>query len=182
MSVVLLIKYPGADNLIRIDGTFDDWIDITSHHDSANDQENENINLIEYRVDNDDDDISVYMEVEGEILKGTEQDDRTGNDIIHVFIDSDNDETTGYDVDGLGADYMLEISGNNGEATYAMKKEFNSGRDANDWNGWDSVTRIKAETNGNKLEITSEHPVYVKNKGWVDAGELTIDDELLEIK
>ena len=44
LALVLLVKYPGADNLIRIDGDFEDWDDITSYHDSKNDQENGNIN------------------------------------------------------------------------------------------------------------------------------------------
>jgi len=38
---------------------------------------------------------------------------------------------------------------------------------------------IVIEVDGGKLELTPEHPVMTKNRGWVEAGDLTSDDEVL---
>jgi len=38
---------------------------------------------------------------------------------------------------------------------------------------------IVIEVDGGKLELTPEHPVMTKNRGWVEAGDLTFDDEVL---
>ena len=38
---------------------------------------------------------------------------------------------------------------------------------------------IVMEVDGGKLELTPEHPVMTKNRGWVEAGDLTSDDEVL---
>ena len=37
-------------------------------------------------------------------------------------------------------------------------------------------------TNGIKIKVTKEHPLYVQGKGWVKAGDLGINDEVLIIK
>ncbi len=38
---------------------------------------------------------------------------------------------------------------------------------------------IVIEVDGGRLELTPEHPVMTKNRGWVEAGDLTSDDEIL---
>jgi pyruvate-formate lyase-activating enzyme len=38
---------------------------------------------------------------------------------------------------------------------------------------------IVIEVDGGTLELTPEHPVMTKNRGWVEAGDLTSDDEVL---
>ena len=38
---------------------------------------------------------------------------------------------------------------------------------------------IVIEVDGGRLELTLEHPVMTKNRGWVEAGDLTCDDEVL---
>jgi len=38
---------------------------------------------------------------------------------------------------------------------------------------------IVIEVDGGKLELTPEHPVMTKNRGWVKAGDLTLNDEVL---
>ncbi len=38
---------------------------------------------------------------------------------------------------------------------------------------------IVLEVDGGRLELTPEHPVMTKNRGWVEAVNLTLDDEVL---
>ncbi len=38
---------------------------------------------------------------------------------------------------------------------------------------------IVIEVGGGRLELTPEHPVMTKNRGWVEAGDLTLNDEVL---
>jgi len=44
-----------------------------------------------------------------------------------------------------------------------------------------SIMEIETET-GNVLECTEDHLIYVKNKGWIRADEIMIDDIVLELK
>jgi hypothetical protein len=65
------LKYiEGIPNQIIIDGAFADWIDIEPNTDPDNDVNNENIDLVDYRIATQDVDISFYMKVTGEMLGG----------------------------------------------------------------------------------------------------------------
>ena len=43
----------------------------------------------------------------------------------------------------------------------------------------ESEEAIVFEVDGGTLELTPEHPVMTKNRGWVEASNLTLDDEVL---
>lgn len=43
------------------------------------------------------------------------------------------------------------------------------------------IFEIEIDT-GIKIKVTQEHPLYTKNKGWVEAGDLVIGDEVLIVK
>ena len=38
---------------------------------------------------------------------------------------------------------------------------------------------IELEVDGQTIQLTLEHPVLTRDRGWVKAGDLTIDDEVL---
>jgi intein/homing endonuclease len=45
---------------------------------------------------------------------------------------------------------------------------------------YDGLIIVIELENGEKLELTPEHKIYVKNKGWIFAKEIETEDDLLE--
>ena len=59
-----------------------------------------------------DNQVSIYIEVIGNILGGiNNQKNEPNTDTIRVFIDVDLNAGTGYTINGLGADHMIEVYG-----------------------------------------------------------------------
>jgi hypothetical protein len=169
--MVYYFKYPGADfQPIYIDGDFDDWADKDEYIDSIDTQNNPNIDITKCKVYREDLTTSFYIEVEGEILKG--QKDERGKlkpDTVRVFIDTDKHLETGYIVDNIGADYMIEIQGKKGKSLSSPIYKFDpnhraeSPRENNDWNGWKQLDDAEVVSNNNKLETQYNIPYYADN-------------------
>ena len=101
---------------------------------------------------------SFYLEVYGTILHGVENrinnDLRISTDIIHIFLDTDNETSTGYRVKSLGAEYVLEVQGYDNYIYSTKIKKFDTNRDQNDWNGWvKTSTSINTNLMNDCLEI-----------------------------
>src|SRR2546428_9850816 len=77
-------------------------------------------------------------------------------DSMRIFVDIDGSATTGYHVDGLGADRMLDVSGYGGAVLSATLWEFDSNRDSRDWNGWIKGTPTAAAASGPRIEAEAE--------------------------
>ena len=143
---------------ISIDGDFSDWKDVISYRDSNTDQINANINIVDYRTRLDNPTtITCYLEVEGAILKDDVIVDEQGSEsygigFIHIFIDEDKNPDTGYAIDRLGADLMIEISGYESEVKSSNLKIFDGDHAQDDWNGWKMSHAVGAIGKDNKLE------------------------------
>ena len=153
--VSLLIAVPlmflwneGNHKDITVDGSFNDWDNVITYKDSETDQSNPDVNLVEYKMNKDDLYLSFYLKVKGEILRGSE----TNLDIIRIFIDTDQNVETGYQIKNVGADYRIEISGYENTILSNGYYEFDTDRANNDWNGWNLMFYIDAECHNNELE------------------------------
>src|SRR5439155_24886149 len=73
-------------------------------------------------------------------------------DVFRVFLDTDRDAATGYRVDGLGADRMLQVSGWHGAVNTSTLFEWDTNRDAFDWRGWTKGTPAQAAVSGSRVE------------------------------
>jgi hypothetical protein len=85
----------------------------------------------------------------GEILKPVLE----GADIARAYIDSDDDDTTGYSISKIGADHVLEIMGIEGEIVSKSVKKFTGATQAQ-WL-WDTVlsgTEVAAELAFSNME------------------------------
>jgi len=160
IPIALFFYYIDEPEGIIIDGKFDDWKGITSYQDSIEDQViNSNVNLVEYRMDRNNELVSFYLRVSGGALKGAVSSTEAGLDSIQIFIDSDQQKTTGYSIAGIGADYLIETSGYNGNVIYSEQREFdNYNRDQNDWNGWETASTVNAACSRTELETQCRIP------------------------
>lgn len=167
---IYLIDFNNQESGIQIDEEFEDWDNIVGFHDSAVDQpDNPNINLVEYKADYRNNILSLFLEVYGNVLGGIKpiptpgarnlgSTNSYGLDNVQIFIDSDAEPNTGYQVGGLGADYMVAIEGYDGRVTTSALNAFATDHSGNDWNGWTELNNIEAGTCDGRLE--AKIPIY----------------------
>jgi len=186
---------------IVIDGAFGDWADVDRTVDTDETPvANPAVDLVEQAAVNTDDTTYFYLQVEGDqILNGiaipaaeakskpgtgggssipTEPQgpvdipELTGEDAIYIFIDTDGDETTGYEVYDIGADVMVELKGLMGDITRADKQAF-TGETQTEWK-WSSLSGVDAAATGSELElavdgVSTSDNVYIHLVSWDDA-------------
>ncbi|UCF07376.1 MAG: zinc ribbon domain-containing protein [Thermoplasmata archaeon] len=96
---------------IELDGDFRDWSDVTSNSDPSEMAPfNHNVDIVDFRLDSRSSHLSFYIDVEGYMLAG-EPGGEEHVDTVYIFIDADQNPDTGYFIDGIGADHMLEVYG-----------------------------------------------------------------------
>ncbi len=135
---------------VKVDGDFDDWqsLRITSMNPSNLDP---NIDIVAASVEMSGSSIYFYLEVLGNVLQGNSLLDL--GDVVHIFIDSDRDDATGYRIKGLGADYRIEVSGADASIGVSGLFEFPLLANRDDWNSWESVSNVRSAVSSGELEV-----------------------------
>ena len=147
------------NDIISIDGEFEDWQDLEGYPDSVGDQPtNPNVDIIGYKLSQNIDSgtLAFYLKVNGIILNGKKGDNLDNSvyklDSVHIFIDSDCTSSTGYTFREFGADYMVEIQGYNNWVTNSVLMKFDNSRNRFDWNGWEYIDQVDARCQDRRLE------------------------------
>lgn len=161
--LVYLIEIPSEEKGIVIDGGFKDWVAVAAYRDSSADQKTGNVNIIEYRTKLEGEKISFYLEVNGKLfldkeMTNEEGDKSYGITYVHIFIDKDQDQSTGYIIENFGADLLVEITGYSNRAKNSWLMVFNTEFDQDDWNGWERFYNAKTVVHENKLEAQTTLP------------------------
>src|SRR5881396_3585949 len=160
-------EYARPSYPIRIDGQFADWNGIPRLT-LASAAMNANIDITQVAVTDNVDYLSFYAEVRGQALQGDPSPARA-MDAFFVFIDTDGSPATGYRVQGLGADRMIEIEGWGGQVASATLMEFDSNRDPSDWGGWFKATPVSAAVAGSQIEFEANWDGIVLPKRPIEA-------------
>lgn len=135
---------------IVIDGEFEDWEDVTTYSDDDYIPPfNTNIDIIYYRVDDRETELSFYLEVSGRMFAG-EIGGEQYVDTAYIFIDTDLSPLTGYFINGIGADYMIEVYGIGGEVIASNYYRYTAM--IQDWNMWIETGSVEAVSSGSELE------------------------------
>jgi hypothetical protein len=189
---------------IVIDGLFSDWENVEKNSDDDDSVGNPNVDISSYSVVDSPQKLSFYLNVEGDILAGTELPVKpftyhpnepvskqnkvevgtnennplpdlpikTGEDAIYIFIDADNMHSTGYtaaDHLSIGADYVIELSGQNGEILNHVAKKFNAKtQEENPWSDITQVSDLQTACAGAELEtqiVTRKFSEFSEDSG-----------------
>ena len=159
--------FAGPSYPIQIDGAFDDWSAVPKVPASASAVSNPNTDILEVAVKDNIDYLSFYVEVQGTALQGGPVPDRV-TDTFFLFLDLDRSARTGYQVQGLGADRLIEIVGWGGEPASARMLEFDANRDARDWGGWFKGASVSAAASGSRLEFQADWDAITLPKRNID--------------
>jgi len=178
---------------IVIDGAFEDWTTIPSIPDPAKDTSNPNIDLRDVRYSSDALDIYFYFRVDGKVMMGMDSPRAlirptpgpggnpgpqpelpvlNGGDVAYILIDGDKNASTGYRIQGIGADYILEVLGRNGAIERSDYMRFN-GKNQNTWS-WLKLAPIDSANDNTQVECSVvASSVGIESKGFMAIVEMT---------
>ncbi|MCK4265982.1 MAG: hypothetical protein KAX31_01805, partial [Thermoplasmata archaeon] len=148
VSVFAVLTYddePGYEGP-RVDGDFSDWDDVQLYSDTGG-SSIPSLDVVEYGLNPVQNKILLYARAQDNWMT-------SGNiDRLFIFIDEDGDETTGYLLEGIGADYYIEVYGWDSNI---KGKTINSytGEDQNNWNAWQTCSGISTAMVGQQIEIS----------------------------
>ncbi|WP_455392631.1 hypothetical protein [[Eubacterium] cellulosolvens] len=152
--------------LIKIDGEFSDWDsdEVTVFLDSETEQVTElYTNLVECRAFSHDEILEFYIQTELDMFgkKDTLSNSEINPEVnpkvykLNIFIDHDLDSTSGYQIQGLGADERIELQGQNGMITHSDSYYFDICKSNLDWNGW--IKNSEVIVSKDKLRLEGRH-------------------------
>jgi hypothetical protein len=148
MPFALVYSFPS--DRVEIDGYFMDWLKAQVYHDNP-DSPNPDISLAAYAMKHDSRGSYFYIKTQGDILRGMD----SGADGFYIFIDRDNDPSTGYSVRGLGADALVSVIGWNYSIESAGTYYFNSTAGKDDFAGFKLASSAAASFKGDQMELAS---------------------------
>ncbi|MCK5037645.1 MAG: DUF11 domain-containing protein, partial [Thermoplasmata archaeon] len=147
-AIPFFVSLPRVDRgLVSIDGQFGDWLLVGDNIDAMD--ASANVDIINYKLATDITNAYFYTQISG---TGTMFGDSVG-DNVRIFVDVDQDDTTGYKVQGIGADYQIKVFGHDNFVESAACLRFNNARANNDINGFESYAPAVPFAEGNELEV-----------------------------
>jgi len=172
----LQMTYIGAavPGRVLIDGAFADWDPYQGHPDPVGDVLDPNIDVTDFKLANDSSSLYFYVKVGGQMMGGVGIPESklrpshgpggpgggpvtlpvlVGEDSLYVLIDADSSAGTGYSGGGLpiGADYMVNITGQHGRISTQRLHQFTGGADTGSWS-WSAGTDVRAAADQTRLE------------------------------
>jgi hypothetical protein len=130
---------------IVVDGAFDDWAGVPEYL-GGTPSANPNVQIARTRVASDNSSVFLLLGVEAqEIFSAADW------ETMYAFLDVDGDETTGYDMGDMGADYAVRVSGSDlgsgsgpeiGESR--LLRYDGAGRARDDWSGFVTALAVDA--------------------------------------
>ena len=142
----LLPGSTGPGTAIAIDGNPADWSGFPRYVDPSP-PSNPNVTIQAYSVHQEGSLLSFLIQVSGTALG-----DPVGNDAFYAFFDTDGSPATGYQAQGLGAEYVAEVIGGSGRVESARLFELPANSEVN-WSRRVAVAGIPAAASGSTLEF-----------------------------
>jgi len=153
LAASLLSPGPGPPSGIAIDGNPGDWAGIPTYADPAP-ASDPNVAIARYGVALEGTRLSLLIQVSGQALG-----DAAGYDAFYGFIDADGSAATGYEVGGLGADYVAEVYGGSGQVASGRLYEFPAGSELN-WSRRTAIGGVPAAASGATLELRVDTDLF----------------------
>ena len=146
-----LLVYTMPVDVIKIDGYFFDW-DRAGYFSEPVGSVPSDIDIRGYSVVVAGSSIYGYVSTSSPMFP-QEWNERTS---FFIFFETDGNPQTGYIVDGIGADKMVEVTGWNGslKAGHSAVYDFSSGADRNDFQGFRNGRNVSVMGSANQVEFS----------------------------
>ncbi len=169
LAAILPIVYLTPANSIVIDGNFSDWKYVRGVQDPLGDEDGP---LLEVKSTHVGGYLYVYVQSESKLFSTPEG--------VYIFVDSDDNSSTGYSVGNLGADYMVSLKGWDGKVENGELYRYVSFANDN-WSAFTPYMNVKYALKGNQLELSfplnSSNPgilAYLKDNHEEDSSDIPL--------
>jgi hypothetical protein len=137
---------------ITIDGNFDDWArQGIPEYPGGTRSANPNVEIAGTSLFVAPSSVFLRVRVTGTTIFA----DPTEWDTAYAFLDIDGVNGTGYDLDDLGAEYAVRVSGSAGRVEDARLLRYDgSGRARDDWSGFVAASEVAAAATANQVEVS----------------------------
>ncbi len=139
-----MVSFPKGG--MQIDGNFSDWKGIPLKGEAQPAQHP--LDMVQYASKLTDSGLFMYLETQSAHIFDTE------GSRIYAFIDSDNNPSTGYRINGIGADYLCKIYGEGGKID--AKGSYQYAAQGDDYGfawSWQSYDGLSVAYSDNRLEM-----------------------------
>ncbi|UCE90834.1 MAG: zinc ribbon domain-containing protein [Methanobacteriota archaeon] len=147
----IYFAYRTESGPFNVDGDFSEWSDVDMHAMRVEASSSPSIDVDEWAVRADANDLYLYVKTEGDILASSLASS------FYLFVDIDDSGSSGYVVGSLGADYLMELDGWDGSVESSALLSFDDG-DEHDWNAWAQMGSLSHRMDGPELEAKAALP------------------------
>ena len=175
MLPVAAVMMASAPDRMAIDGNFADWdgkaiISDTDERSAVP----PDLDIVHYSTTVVGGYAYFYLQVAGRVLSGKSSTDAV--DVVNIFIDTDMDPGSGYSIQGIGADFRIEVYGWDGQVRGSSLQGYSLRRTGLDWNGWANEGGATAAAQGNRLEMAvPQRAIGISGSGLFEALFQTMD-------
>jgi len=163
-GVVSLISPAPPGGPMQIDGSFGDWTGVREYA-IATVSSNPNVAIQAVYLTTSDSEVFLRAKV-----TGTAFGDANAYDTLYAFLDGDASAATGYNVSGIGAEFLVRVSGSNGTVDDARLLRFESAN-RDDWSGWATVSGTVRGAAGTQGEDGKSVEAAVPVDALIPAGQ-----------
>ena len=149
------LSYSSESSKIMIDGDFGDWDSATLYEPRVQSTAPTSNNIVEWSVAAQSSDLYFYLETENAQMSSSDPEG------FYLLVDSDGSNSTGYTVESIGADYMLQLTGWDSVVKSSSLSKYSSLSDRRNWSAWTSMNSLSHSLDFDRLEagVTMPEPL-----------------------
>lgn len=150
-SLVFLSFNNESNSGTSVDGDFTDWAGVAKFG-METPLDLPRLSVQEWAVKSLGTQLYLYLNTESDLMSTSDVDS------FFLFVDSDDDPSTGYSASGLGADYMLELHGWDKKVESSAVSTYESPIDQYNWTAWSRVGSLSTALQSDELEAGANMP------------------------
>ena len=147
----ILLSYSNHGDRFAIDGSFTDWTGIPRYG-AESESTVASANIVEWSVDAQGPDLYLYLKTQAAMMSSQNPES------MYLFVDSDGVNSTGYAVETIGADYLLQLTGWGSSVNLSALLKYPSGSDRSNWNAWTQIGSPTSAVRQDQLEARAVLP------------------------
>lgn len=151
ISTFVFLSYSNSSEKFSIDGDFADWAGSTTYG-SVIQSTAPATNITEWSIATQSSDLFFYLRTQANMMSSPNAES------YYLFVDSDGSNATGYVMESIGADYMLELTGWDSAVRSTSLSRYSSSSDQYNWTAWTSISSLSYSLDNSRLEARATMP------------------------
>ena len=151
----VFLSYSNKSGRLSIDGDFSDWNGATIYGTKIPSTSSTS-NVTEWAIGVQSSDLFFYLRTQAHMMSSPNAEN------YYLFVDSDGSKTTGYIMESIGSDYMLQVTGWDSSIRSTSLARYSSSSDQYNWSAWTSIGSLSCSLDLARLEGRATMPVALE--------------------